>query len=156
MIRKCISGPGFVSVAALFAAVLVTESRAQPSPKMFVVLHPETSKAFPKNENWQPTEVDIEGAEAGLSQISSLRAENWGKRNIRIDHPEQNFRQYIGVVRNGKRQIYVNAICAHLLSSFPNWRTGLIQADDGGSCFWQAFYDPAEKKYMVLRINGDG
>ncbi len=82
---------------------------------MFVVLQPEPSKRLAQNDDWQPTSADIESAEASLPQISALKAENWGSRNIRIDHPEQYFRQYIGVIRNGKTDLCQCFLCADVV-----------------------------------------
>ena len=147
---------GYSVIGALFAFVAVVRLDAQASRRMFVILPPEPSKQSPDNDIWQPTSADIESAEASLPQISDLKAENWGNRNNRIDHPEQYFRQYMGVIRSGQRQIYVNAFCARMLSVFPDWQRGLVQAEDGGTCFWQAFFNPAEMKYFTLRINGLG
>jgi len=45
-----------------------------------------------------PTKVDIDDAEANISQVAILKAEGWSSM-IHIDHPERYFRQYVPVRR---------------------------------------------------------
>jgi hypothetical protein len=99
---------------------------------------------------WRPTEADIAGLEASLSEISDLKVENWNS-SIHIDHPERYFRQYVTVVRAGKKEIYINAFC-----DYPprDWATHLHVVLDGGTCYWQALYDPATKRFSHLTANG--
>lgn len=96
---------------------------------------------------------DIYGLEASLPQVSSLKAENWpADSRIRIDSPDRYFRQYVGVVQNGKKLIYVNAFSDEL--PVTTWRETLVVIMDGGTCCWQALFDPASGKFTSLRING--
>jgi hypothetical protein len=125
------------------------------SSSRFVVLPLSAASGLESSGTWQPTKADIDGLEASLSQISSLKAENWpASSKIRIDHPEQYFRQYVAVIRGGREEIYINALCRQIPMS--DWRKGLIGVDDGGTCFWQALYVPETKQYSGLRINGTG
>lgn len=128
--------------------LLVTSAQAQ---QKFVILPARLATKIAKQGTWQPTKADIDGIEANLSQVSKLQAENWKSPAIRIDHPETYFRQYIAILRDGKRRIYVNAFCAKEFLS--DWRDRLIVVDDGATCFWQALYDPATKKFSSLTIN---
>ena len=92
------------------------------------------------------------GLEASLPLVPLLRAENWLPRyDLRIDHPEQYFRQYIPVINQGKRLIYVNAF----RDEIPGWRQRLVVISDGGACCWQAYYDPAAHTFLLFRINGE-
>ena len=88
--------------------LLVTSAQAQ---QKFVILPARLATRIAKQGTWQPTKADIDGIEANLSQVSKLKAENWKSPAIRIDHPETYFRQYIAILRDGKRRIYVNAFC---------------------------------------------
>jgi hypothetical protein len=103
---------------------------------------------------WQPTDADIADANSALSQVSDLTAENWKNSRIRIDHPETYFRQYVPMLRDGKNFLWLNAFCDK--GSLVHWRTEVVSVDDGGTCFWQARFDPATKTYSHLRINGRG
>ncbi len=48
--------------------------------------------------------------------------------------------------------IYVNAFCDDGPLSY--WREKLVLILDGGTCCWQAFYDPSTSTFTELRING--
>ena len=132
-------------------ALLSTASGQQLQEKHFVLLPARAAGSIAKGGTWQPAKADIDGLEARLSDVSALKAENWGTR-IGIVHPEQYFRQYVAVVRDGKKLIYVNALCDERIA--PDWRHCLVVVNDGATCFWQAFYDPVAKQFFGLRING--
>jgi hypothetical protein len=101
--------------------------------------------------NRQPTKEDIVGLEKDLPRISELAARGW-KPVRRIDHPEQYFRQYLGVVVAGKKKIFINAFCN--APSSPDWHSRLLLTADGGSCFWHVTYDLAARRFAGLEING--
>ena len=125
--------------------------RADSSPKPFVMLPVAAAAGMIRGGGWQPTEAEIGGLEASLPLVPLLRAENWLPRyDLRIDHPEQYFRQYIPVINKGKRLIYVNAF----RDEIPDWRQHLVVISDGGTCCWQAYYDPAAHAFLMFRING--
>jgi hypothetical protein len=130
--------------------VLAAHSRAQQQQQRFAVLPLSAAKTVRNNGTWKPSQSDIDGAEASISQISSLKAERWSSA-IYIDHPEKYFRQYVPVIRAGKRSIYVNAFCEEPPPA--DWRSQLVIVMDGATCFWQALYDPATKTYSNLTIN---
>ncbi|MGB6973300.1 MAG: hypothetical protein WBD67_01320 [Terracidiphilus sp.] len=102
---------------------------------------------------WQPSEAQMQRLKAGLSQVSSLRSVN-SPPNVKIANPEKYFRQYLAVVRAGKKLIYVNAFCS--AEDLPYWHSHLVTVMDGGDCFWQAWYDPITEKFFDLSINGRG
>ena len=141
---------------SLIVAILLFRSPAShaQSDKRAVVLPP--FGAWEIGGIWQPTKEDVAGLEASLEHISRLEAENWpAKSGVHIDHPERYFRQYIGVIRDWKLRIYVNAFCSDLQPS-PAWQRRLYQIMDGGTCAWQAIYDPSARRFLSLRINGVG
>jgi hypothetical protein len=100
---------------------------------------------------WQPSQLDIDALEANLPQLSALSPSGW-KPVRHIEHPEQYYRQYIGVTVHSNNLIYVNAFCDN--PPPPTWKTQLYIVIDGGTCYWQAFYDPAAKKFSNLMIDG--
>ena len=129
--------------------LLVISCQGQTSTR-FVVLPPRAASGIASSGTRQPTKDDIDGLEASLSQVSSLKAVNWPtSSNIRIDHPEQYLRQYVAVIRGGRKEIYINALCDQIL--VPDWRQRLVVVSDGATCFWQALYDPTTKRYSDLR-----
>ena len=107
----------------------------------------------PHMENWEPTVADINDLEANLSQISALsRKEPDAERHI--DDPSQYFRQYLAVAVNGRRTIFVNALCN--VEPGEGWRKHLVYVLDGGKCYWNAVYDPATQRFSDLVVNGRG
>jgi len=133
------------------APMLSVDASPEGSRKPYVVLSVNAAAQMIKGRGWQPTEAEIGGLEASLPLVPQLRAENWLPRyDLRIEHPEQYFRQYFPVVQKGKKLIYVNAF----RDEIPNWRQRIVIIMDGGTCCWQAFYDPAMHAFLALRING--
>lgn len=119
----------------------------------FAIIDAAEGAGIAKGGTWQPSTADIYRVEANLPQVSGLKAENWpGDSDILIDHPEWYFRQYLGVIEKGKKLIYVNAFCYD--APVSSWHEKLVIILDGGTCCWQAFYDPTTNKFTSLRING--
>jgi len=103
---------------------------------------------------WRPKNTDVKSIESHLRRVSDLR--NVSGR--RIEHPERYYRQYIGIIVNNRKLIYVNAFCATdwAISQGKRHPKRLVNICDGGSCFWGAVYDVASKQFSELRINGSG
>lgn len=101
--------------------------------------------------SWNPGRTDIEDLEAKLSGISALKIRGYESTNLRIEHPERYFRQYIGVRHRGKHQIYINAFCDDPPPS--NWQRTFYVVIDGAMGYWHAFYDPETKTFSELTIN---
>ncbi len=99
-------------------------------------------------KGWKPTKEDIQELDANLSQIAHLKSD-WGSGPI--NHPERYFRQYVAVKIAEQELIYVNAFC---ISPPADWQQHLHVVLDGGTCFWQAIYNPKTKKFSHLIING--
>ena len=93
----------------------------------------------------------MDDIEANLPQIAELSNKDQDASR-HIDDPNQYFRQYLAVVANGKRIIFVNALCK--VEPGKDWRKHLIIVTDGGKCFWHALYDPATQTFSNLLVNG--
>jgi hypothetical protein len=141
----------WIVIASFLCSILASIQGQQE--QRFVVLPARVAGSVASQGSWQPTKADIDGLEANLSKVSALKAEGWPS-TIRIDHPQQYFRQYVAILRGGQRRIYVNAFCDEQLRS--EWRDRLVVVNDGATCFWQALYDPTIKKFSNLRINARG
>ena len=136
------------NLLVLFAFVAGAQAQQETH---FVVLSSSAAKSINAVQTtWSQTKVDIDDAEANISQVAILQAEGWSSM-IHIDHPERYFRQYVPVRRAGKRVLYLNALCDENPPAY--WRKRLVIVADGATCYWQAFYDPATKKYSHLTIN---
>ena len=62
-------------------------------------------------------------------------------------------RQYIGVTRNHRKLIYLNAFCQpHRFGQ--RWEKEPVLVKDGGSCYFQVYFDPAKKEFVDLHYNG--
>ena len=73
------------------------------------------------------------------------------------DKPVTNFnlygRQYIGVTKNRQKVIYLNAFCKP--DSFgERCKKEPIIVKDGGSCYFQVYFNPAKKEFIHLNYNG--
>lgn len=135
-------------------------TQAAPKHKPNFVLLPETEIATyaslfaapkPRMEIWEPTVADMDDIEANLPQIAELSNKDQDASR-HVDDPNQYFRQYLAVVANGKKIIFVNALCK--VEAGEDWRKHLIIVTDGGKCFWNALYDPATQTFSNLLVNG--
>jgi hypothetical protein len=137
------------SLDLLVLCIFVLGAQAQQEANFVVLPAEATSGIIATEGTWKPIKIDIDGAEANISQIASLKAEIWPPA-VHIDHPERYFRQYVPIRQKGRKLLYVNAFC-----DAPNyWRTQLVIVADGATCYWQALYDPATERYSHLTING--
>jgi hypothetical protein len=105
----------------------------------------------PRMESWEPTVADIDDLNSSLPQISALSSKE-PDASRHIDHPDQYFRQYLGVAVNGRKAIFVNAMCS--VRPGEEWRKHLMLTSDEGTCSWHASYDPSAQKFSELMING--
>lgn len=108
----------------------------------------------PHLESWEPTVADINDLEANLPQITALSSKD-PDANRHIDHPDQYFRQYLAIISDHKKKIFVNALCNHD-GHTSDWRKHLLFAMDGGKCHWHATYDPTTQTFSALEVNGVG
>lgn len=100
--------------------------------------------------SWQPSQADLATLEAALPQISGMKAQPHDPRHIA--YPDRYFLQFLPIIQQGKKQIFVSAFCN--APSGGEWRTHLYVVVDGGECYWQVYYDPASGKFSNLFING--
>jgi len=99
---------------------------------------------------WKPTESDIQTMESRLSRISRLRTRS-GIVGVQIEHPDRYYRQYLGIIIDGHKFIFINAFCDDKPPEF--WRETLIDVCDGG-CSWGVVYTVATGKFSHLEMNG--
>ena len=102
---------------------------------------------------WQVHGADASDVLRHLNQIPSMASRGWGNR-IHIEHPEGYSLQFLGIEREGKRQIFLNAFCGCFGSEDDLWKTHLAVVADGGTCYWHVTYDPATGRFHDLEING--
>jgi len=141
---------------ALFASLASAQA---PSVPRYTILPPHSQANFlpvllwdkGSYARWTPSDTEIQSLESNLSQIASLKIRFYESTPLRIEHPEEYFRQYIGVRHKGKRRIYVNAFRED--SPPPDWQSRFYVVIDGGTSVWHAFYDPESGTFTDLTIN---
>jgi hypothetical protein len=107
----------------------------------------------PPIESWEPTLGDINDLESNLHQISTLSQE-FHDPNRQINDAGQYFRQYLAVEMDGKKIIFVNALCRIDPGDSNDWRKHLIETVDGGKCYWKALFNPSTRTFSNLIVNG--
>jgi hypothetical protein len=98
---------------------------------------------------WHPTTGTVELLETRLNGIPRLQTEVDSK-STGIGDPDGYYRQYIAIVLNGHRLIYVNAFSYPAPSS---WQARLVDLCNTGPGGWGILYDPVTGHFSDLRIN---
>lgn len=101
---------------------------------------------------WIPDEKVIASIESNLEIIEQLDPELCCFSNVRISNVQNYFRQYVGILYEGHRLIYINAFLGP--HSPKNWQTEAVIACDGGTSFWGVIFDPETGQFSQLAING--
>ena len=99
---------------------------------------------------WKPTESDVQRMESHLSRISRLRSKS-GIEGAHIENPERYYRQYIGIVVENRKLIFINAFCDD--KPPESWREMLVDVCDGG-CSWGVVYDIVTAEFSHFEMNG--
>lgn len=91
--------------------------------------------------------------EEKLGQIQRLRVKGCCIRGARIRDVNDYYRQYVGVVVDGRRLIYVNAYAAD--EPLEGLKTTPVTGwCDGGESAWGVLYDAESKRFFDLAVNG--
>jgi hypothetical protein len=99
--------------------------------------------------SWSPSATSIAEARLELEPFVSRQAAAQHKRLA--DWSKYTF-QYQGQEQAGRRVVLVNAFCSKPPDKAA---THLLMVEDGGPCFFQAYWDPAQKIYISVMFNGD-
>jgi hypothetical protein len=131
----------------------VTNQCSRPSPKDF-------------SDTWEPSKEEIEKMETNLSKIKKLKVKKCCIKGEKIENPEEFYMQYIGIIVEGKKLIYINAFSEHgimqmvqnedssfTLTKSDKWKKSAVIICDGGN-EWGVLYNPKKKKFFDLAING--
>jgi hypothetical protein len=99
---------------------------------------------------WEPTAANLRAMESNFRQLTGLL------RTAGAEEPdaERYHMQYAGIVIEGENLIYINAFYQSHPGEMEEWKDKAVVACDGGSRFWGALYDPKEKKFFDLHLNG--
>jgi len=125
----------------------------------------------PGEASWKPAEADIVAFEAALpaalaaSRVREIEERLRARPEAGTPHPGDPDwataprgwrRQYVGIVRGGRRFIYGN-FYPHRSeddSQLPDWRTAAVLVCDGGPVFFGAEYDVETRRFTHLAFNG--
>jgi hypothetical protein len=118
----------------------VTNQCSRPSPSNF-------------SGAWEPSKNELQEMEARFADIKKLRVEECCIVGDQIENPESYYMQYIGIIVDGKKLIYINAYA----DSEPSygWKEKAVRICDGGTA-WGVLYDPETMKFSKLAVNGIG
>ena len=150
-------------VSSAVGVMLMTASISVAQAKIRWAILPETEADHAKElcsrpgppkfqGTWKPTDSDIQTMESRLSRISRLRTQS-GIVGVQIDHPENYYRQYLGITIDEHKFIFINAFCDD--KPPDSWREMLVDICDGG-CSWGVVYDLATGNFSHLEMNGVG
>ena len=104
---------------------------------------------------WLLQAADVERFETGLRAFLQNHR-NPDAPKVMAQLP-QYYRQYAGIVQDGRHLIYANFFCPQYLDRVAvDWQREWIQVDDGGACFFQVLFEPSTGEYVQLSVNGEG
>ena len=138
--RQCAAVCLLLSVGACARPVVIS-SRS-------VILRPEqTSKLAGTTmaEAWMPSAATVRELEMRLPAFIAQRTTI--HRSIADD-----YKQYGGIVREGRRIVYVYAFNIPAGSQLPDWKRKPIVFGGGGDSVWQVEYDVEKKKFIRFEM----
>jgi hypothetical protein len=103
------------------------------------------------SECWTIEKFDFEDLDNRLEKYlrEEAKLRSWNKQ---LPNKFRNYkRQYVGVVVDGSKRIFINFFC-HISGS---WNDRFVQILDGGDCYFQVEYDIGTQKFLNLQINGE-
>jgi len=138
--------PGRYALMPIAAARRLTDQCSRPAPRI--------------ESTWDATTSDVEQLERDIVRLEGRKADGCCLSGFRLRRIDSFFRQYVGIVVDGKRYIYVNAFPINEFENWPkevpvpDWKTEPILACDGGSGYWGVLYEPRTRRFSDLFFNG--
>ncbi len=120
------------------------------------------SRSIPENidKYFDLTKGNIELLESNFRKILAIKSTGCCYKGWKIEKLENYGFQYIGVMINNRKYIYLNAFIIDEQDSFETWykewKTKPIIMCDGGDGFWGALFDLENKSFSHLSVNGIG
>jgi hypothetical protein len=105
---------------------------------------------------WNLSDADVTGLEKYFKKIVNLNPERDPDYNKILDSLGNYSYQYIGVIINKKKYIYINAFKSSLEWNFKDWQTEPAKACDGPASFWGVLFDPEKLEFKEFKTNGPG
>ena len=107
---------------------------------------------FDSESYWTPSADEISEIEDEIAGYLDQNSKEFYWEPPVWERLDEYQRQYIGLMRGGKRIIYGNYFCD---SGKQNWRQDFVFAIDGGECYFQVEYDVESGLFIKLRVNGE-
>jgi hypothetical protein len=121
------------------------------APKVLEQCSRQTPSA--KEGFWVPTESQVRRLESLLPNYVSRNPPRLAPDLVK--HLSEYNRQYIGVLENGKKIIYVNFFIKELYKEKPLlWQEQAVIVCDGGEGFWGIEFNVESEKFSNLITNG--
>ena len=99
----------------------------------------------------------MEQLERDLPKVSTLVSRDCCSKGASVADSEAHYRQYAGVIIDGKNYIYVNAFRDHSNQRDKyHWLSKAMLVCDGGTSYWGVLYNPATRQFSQLSFNGSG
>jgi hypothetical protein len=118
------------------------------------ILLKQCSRAVPARgqSSWQPSLADISRLEKALPATLAKAPQ---ARELNIPRVLQSWRrQYVGIVRGGKRFLYANFFPVNDPGEHPGWRSRPVVVCDGGPAFFGAEMEIGTGRMTHLAFNG--
>jgi hypothetical protein len=121
------------------------------------------SRDFPSDLSgwWQPSTDDVMRADRHLAEALHAHTAVLSPQD-RDRAPQRYYRQYMGMVRGGRRVMYVNAIGVATLAGSgeevpidEKWRRSTISICDGGLMSFGAVFDLQSDRFDAFSFNAD-
>lgn len=107
---------------------------------------------------WAVSPAVIAKLEQDLPKLSKLVSQTCCGKGLSVSDPSAFYRQYVGVIINGRNYVYINAFHDHPIYFHPKdrdlWRSEPELVCDGGNSFWGVLYDPQTRQFSQLSFNG--
>jgi hypothetical protein len=110
---------------------------------------------------WSPTQEDISRLERELDRVLEKSLARSALPDSLRPAVTDYYRQYAGVVVNGKRLINVTGFHRQYLAAVQRlnadttaWRTQPVLFCDGGEFYFGATYDPSDGHFITFQFNG--
>lgn len=138
----------------LFSAGLDTKSGK--------LLLTQCSRVTPKNvsEFWTISRTNIKDLESSFGKIYSLISRECCSPGRKVDSLKNFGFQYVGVIINGKKFIYINAFPFAEVELIKKYKANFdptkapVKVCDGGPHFWGSLFDIETKMFSALNFNG--
>ena len=102
-------------------------------------------------------ESEITDLEVNFKKLYKLKSTNCCNKGYKISDLKHYGYQYVGVIVNGEKYIYINAFDIESSEMFLNsddWKTKPLIICDGGPSYWGVLYNIKKKKFKDLSMNG--